>query len=117
MENKIWNANEIKAQILTNDEWLYRAITAINDLQLEDEKVAYTTKYNNGVGFNLYDAKLLTAFAQQIAKRRIINITKTKNNKIDLLTTNQKTEARKRMIKYCKQLEELALKKVQMVLF
>ena len=53
---KIWTCEEIKEHLLSNDQWVARAILALYDRQTADEKVTKSTKVTNGKGFTSYDA-------------------------------------------------------------
>ena len=54
---RTWTKEEIAAKLEADDHWLYRALLAIFDRQTADEKIAYDTKYRNGMGFNSADAR------------------------------------------------------------
>lgn len=92
---RIWTEDEIKALIKTNDKALCRAILRLYNEQTEDEKTTGDTKHSNGVGFNKFDAEILSSFAEFFKRT-------------GFLTAKQMIVARKKMIKYSKQLTRLA---------
>lgn len=95
MSRRIWTEDEIRDYVQTNDKVLYGAIKKLYDEQTADEKVAGETKYYNGVGFNGADSKFMSSVAEFLIRR-------------GYLTERQKFAARKRMMKYTKQLTRLA---------
>ena len=92
---RTWSEEEIKNLVQVNDKVLYGAIKRLYDEQTADEKVAGETKHHNGVGFNGADSKIMSSFAEFL-------------NRTGFLTTKQKAVARKKMVKYTKQLTKLA---------
>lgn len=92
---RIWTEDEIKTLIQENDKVLYGALKKLYAEQTADEQSDGNTKYHNGVGFNGADAKIMSSFAEFL-------------NKTGFLTTKQKAVARKKLIKYNKQLTRLA---------
>ena len=97
MAKRVWTEDEIRDYIQTNDKVLYGAIKKLYDEQTEDEKVAGQTKHYNNVGFNGADSRFMSSVAEFLIKR-------------GYLTEKQKFAARKRMVKYTKQLTRLANK-------
>ena len=95
MAKRIWTEDEIRDYVQTNDKVLYGAIKKLYDEQTEDEKEAGETKHYNGVGFNGADSKFMSSVAEFLIRR-------------GYLTDKQKFAARKRMVKYTKQLTRLA---------
>ena len=61
--------NAIRAQITSRPEAAARAMMKIFANQTEDEKRVEATNHHNNVGFNGTDAKILTSFAKQFAKK------------------------------------------------
>lgn len=92
---KVWTEEEIKNLIQTNDKVLYGALKKLYACQTADEQRAETTKERNGKGFNGVDAPFLSSVAEFLLKR-------------GYLTDKQKACTRKRLVKYNKQLTELA---------
>lgn len=97
MAKRIWTEDEIRDYVQTNDKVLYGAIKKLYNEQTEDEKEAGQTKYYNNVGFNGADSKFMSSVAEFLIRR-------------GYLTEKQKFAARKRMVKYTKQLTRLANK-------
>lgn len=97
MAKRIWTEDEIRDYVQTNDKVLYGAIKKLYNEQTEDEKEAGQTKHYNNVGFNGADSKFMSSVAEFLIRR-------------GYLTEKQKFAARKRMVKYTKQLTRLANK-------
>lgn len=95
MAKRIWTEDEIRDYVQTNDKVLYGAIKKLYNEQTEDEKEAGQTKHYNNVGFNGADSKFMSSVAEFLIRR-------------GYLTDKQKFAARKRMVKYTKQLTRLA---------
>jgi len=94
-KKRIWTEDEIRELVQTNDKVLYGALRNLYNEQTADEQRAGDTEHNNGVGFNGADAKIMSSFAEFL-------------NKTGFLTTKQKAVARKKLVKYNKQLTRLA---------
>ena len=92
---KTWTEEEIKNLIQTNDTVLYRALTKLYACQTADEQKSGETKEHNNIGFNGIDAPIMSSFAEFL-------------NRTGFLTEKQKVIARKKMIKYNKQLTRIA---------
>lgn len=94
--NRKWTPDEIREKLKTDDKWLYRGILAIYKYQLDDEKSSAGTHHLNGVGFNKFDAQMMTdsAIAIQQTGR--------------LPTVKWREAARRRMLKYSGQLARIA---------
>ncbi|HCJ37839.1 MAG TPA: hypothetical protein DHV37_05880 [Erysipelotrichaceae bacterium] len=92
---RVWTEEEIKDLIQSNDEVLYLALKKIYACQTEDEKNSGETKEHNGVGFNSIDAPFMSSLAEFLLKT-------------GFLTSKQKMYARKKLVKYNKQLTRLA---------
>lgn len=92
---KVWTEDEIRDMIQTNDKVLYGALKKIYGEQTADEQRAGETKYHNGVGFNGADSKFMSSICEQLIRR-------------GWLSDKQKYYARKKLIKYNKQLTRLA---------
>ena len=90
-----WTAEEIKNIINRNDRQLCLAIIQIYNCQTDDEKLYKETSHDNGIGFNAFDSKILSSFAEQYLER-------------GSLTKRQLEIARKKMQKYGKQLAKIA---------
>lgn len=92
---RIWTEEEIRNYIQVNDKVLYGALRKLYNEQTSDEQAAGETKHHNGVGFNGADSKIMSSFAEFLKRT-------------GFLTTKQKAIARKKMVKYTKQLTKLA---------
>lgn len=92
---KIWTIEEIKNLMATNDRVLYRALYTLYTYQTTAEQEYGQTIASNGVGFNGCDAEILTSFAKFLMRT-------------GFLTEKQKVLARKKMVKYAKQLTKIA---------
>lgn len=97
IENKkrVWNKNEIKVLVQTNDKVLYGSLKALYDCQTADEKSCKDTKEHNGKGFNGVDAEFLSSCAEFLIKN-------------GFLTPKQKIIVRRKLIKYNNQITKLA---------
>ena len=94
-KRRVWTEDEIKNLVQTNDKVLYGALKKLYAEQTSDEQAAGTTKHYNGVGFNGADAKIMSSFAEFLKKT-------------GFLTPKQKAVARRKLVKYNKQLTRLA---------
>ena len=92
---RIWTEEEIKELVATNDKVLYGALRKLYAQQTADEQKDGETKEHNNVGFNGVDAPIMSSFAEFL-------------NKTGFLTEKQKVIARKKLVKYNKQLTKLA---------
>lgn len=92
---RVWTEEEIKDLIQTNDKVLYGGLRKLYACQTADEQNSGTTKEYNGKGFNGVDAPILSSFCEFL-------------NKTGFLTPKQKAIARKKLVKYNKQLTTLA---------
>ena len=92
---RVWTEEEIKRNIQENDRWLYKALIRLYYCQTADEQSNETTTYRNGKGFNSVDAKFMSSISQFLLKT-------------GKLTDKQKACARKRLVKYTKQLTVIA---------
>lgn len=92
---RVWTEEEIKTLVQKNDKVLYGALKKLYACQTEDEKEDGAANHKNGAGFNGVDAGILTSFCEFL-------------NKAGFLTEKQKVIARKKMVKYTKQLTILA---------
>ena len=92
---RTWTAEEIKNLVQTNDKVLYGALRKLYAEQTCEEQDLNETCEHNGVGFNGVDAPILSSMAQFLERN-------------GFLTNKQKVIARKKLIKYNKQLTRLA---------
>ena len=92
---RTWTEEEIKNLIQSNDKVLYGALRKLYACQTADEKINREANHNNGMGFNGIDAPILTSFCEFLER-------------VGFLTIKQKSIARKKLVKYNKQLTKLA---------
>lgn len=59
--------------LATSPKWALRALTIVYGFQTEDEQHSGETTVSNGMGFSGMDANILSSFAQQIEKGRILS--------------------------------------------
>lgn len=95
LPNKKTRILYIKERLQKDDRWLYRALVCLYERQTEEEKYNKQTSRKNGMGFNAFDAELLTRYAQMIIKG-------------EGLGESQKREARRMIGKYAGQLYEIS---------
>jgi hypothetical protein len=96
MENvKTWTVEEIKSLLLKSNKMVEKSLVKLYALQTEDEKVIGQTVQSNGVGFNGVDSNILSSFAKQVMQGRT-------------LSDKQIIIARKKIVKYAKQLTKIA---------
>lgn len=91
----MWTKEGIQALIQTNDRAVERAVVSIYRYQTYTEKLSKATTDHNGMGFNAFDAEILTSFAEQLLSGWS-------------LTPKQMGIARKKMVRYWRQLLEIA---------
>ena len=92
---RIWTEEEIRNLVQTNDKVLYGALKKLYACQTIEEQNSGMTKEYNGKGFNGVDVPILSSFCEFL-------------NKTGFLTPKQKILARKKLVKYTKQLTVLA---------
>lgn len=92
---KQWTVQEMKELLETNDEVLRRCVIALYEQQTDEEQDAEETIVKNGAGYNGADAKIMSSLAQFAIKNKF-------------LTPKQTALARKKIMKYIKQLTDLA---------
>lgn len=89
-----WTADKVKLSIATNDKAVVQALMKLYSLQTEYEKAVKETSETNRVGFNAFDAEILTSFSQQYEKKQ-------------WLSPKQLQLARKKLLKYSRQLFDI----------
>lgn len=92
---KTWNVDEIKELLKTNDRFVLRSLIKLYSFQTNEEKHCKESTEANNKGFNKFDAKILTPIAQDVVKGNII-------------TENQISYVRNKIMKYAKQLTKIA---------
>lgn len=100
MNRTSWEVNEIKERLINNNELVERGLIILYNLQTKDEKKLFNTHHVNKKGFNKFDANILSSFAEQLLENKH-------------LSPRQLQIARKRILKYSKQLTEIANQKLQ----
>ena len=98
IKNKAWSLESIKELLKRNDRAVERAILLLYSFQTTYEQKCGHTGEKNGVGFNMFDAKILSSFAEQLNSGRI-------------LSSNQITLGRKLIMKYSEQIFNYMLSK------
>ena len=95
VNKKVWSKAEIKELLMTNDKAVARGLVALYNCQTDNEQFGECTTESNGVGFNKFDAELMTNMAKwYIAK--------------GFLTSKQIAIVRKKIVKYAGQLTAIA---------
>lgn len=92
---RTWTEEEIRNLVQVNDKVLYGALRKLYACQTAEEQSSGMTKEYNGKGFNGVDAPILSSFCEFL-------------NKTGFLTPKQKVLARRKLVKYTKQLTVLA---------
>lgn len=92
----MWTKDQIVEMLQTNDRAVTRAVVAIYKRQTADEQRSETTRVSNNIGFNHADAPYLSWCAKYAINRR------------SNLSGKHLEKSRKRMMKYWKQLLEIA---------
>lgn len=95
----MYTKNDITKMLETSDTAVQRALIAIWERQTASEKASQNTHINNSVGFNGFDAGILSSFAEQLQTK-------------GWLSTKQMVITRKRIMKYAGQLADIANEKL-----
>ena len=96
-----WTEQMVKDALDRSAENVCKAVVTIYRKQTQEERNSYSTRVTNGVGFNKFDAEILTSFAKQIIYNKDMG-------RRYLLSYKQVEIARKKMRKYAKQLAKIA---------
>lgn len=102
--------DEIRALLQTNNYAVEEALLRLHARQTPSEQARQATTDDNGVGFNAFDAQILSSFAQQIAVNR------GGYPRGRRLSEKQMTIARKKVLRYLGQIYQMALDKAGQVL-
>jgi hypothetical protein len=94
MEKK-WNVETIKHLLETNDDMVYLSLIQLYNQQDDIEKRLGETCINNGRGFNGVDSPFMSSCAEFYLKKK-------------QLTPRQLTKVRKTIMKYSRQITNLA---------
>lgn len=100
-----WTVEQIKHNLQRYDNWVVRGTSAIYKFQTAIEQCHNVTVEDNGVGFNAVDALIMCSFAQQIEAWN--NADEATRHKMPL-SAKQIAIARKKILKYAKQLTKIA---------
>lgn len=92
---KVWKVEEIRELLLNNNRMVGNSLIQLRNCQTLEELEGKHTSELNGKGFNSFDAELLTNLADYYELR-------------GLLTRRQLEVARKRILKYARQLTVIA---------
>ena len=92
---KIWTEDEILRGLIFRDYWVIRALIRLYNRQTEDEKKTKETFQDNNMGFNKWDSGFLSAMAERAIRNQSF-------------TQKEIREIRRRIIKYKKQLTQIA---------
>lgn len=93
--SKIWTKEEIQNLLKNNTGFAVRSLVKIYQYQTADEQSTQTTAEYNGVGFNGFDAEIMSKFAVYFME----------NN---YLSEKQVAIVKKRIYKYAGQLTKIA---------
>lgn len=94
-EKKVWTKEEVRENLMSNQEWLERGILAIFRQQTADEQSGEYTRWYNRHGFSSADASYLTYTANWLLSGKH-------------LTGYHVEKARRRLLKYAGQLAKIA---------
>jgi len=90
-----WTREQMAEYVVNNDQVLYGALLALYDCQTADEKSDGYTKVYNGAGFNGTDSMFLSSVSESLKK-------------YGRLTDKQKVVTRCKLVKYMRQITNLA---------
>jgi hypothetical protein len=96
----VWSPARIREKILSSDVMLERSIVKIFEHQTREEQNANVTVEHNKVGFTAFDAEILSSYAHRIQSN-------TRQRQGERLTVPMRIIARRRMVKYAKQLAKI----------
>lgn len=69
---KNYTINEIREYLKYSDRFVVNSLIKMYTLQTSDEQVNKATTHHNGVGFNAFDANILSDIAKQCIERKFI---------------------------------------------
>ena len=101
----VWTKEALLDKLATSDIMVERSLLIMYSRQTMDEQLTKNTSNENGVGFTVTDATILSSFAQRVIGEQISNIPEGRrmSNKMRAIT-------RYRLAKYSRQLLEVANK-------
>ena len=97
-----WTREELKAMLLKSDHAVCRALVAIWNFQELDEKGIGSSHHQNKVGFSGVDAEICTSLVDFYNER-------------GFLSKKQMIIARKKALKYTRQLQKIANKEYEKI--
>lgn len=95
-------AMEIRALLETRQDAVEKATVLIYQRQTDAEKAAQITVEKNGVGFNAFDAGIMTSYAEYILENRW------GRPRGHILSPKQLAVARKKIVRYVGQIASIA---------
>jgi len=95
---RIWTVDQIKVKIAKSNVFVERSLRVLFSFQTPLEQESETTHVDNGAGFNSCDANILSSFAKQCDPIRNF---RSEGNRLSLKQLNL---ARRKLVKYAKQL-------------
>lgn len=63
----------VKGKLSTDPVWAKHALLKIYEFQTQEEQRSKDTRFNNGVGFNGVDGRILSSLASQLQKKRTLS--------------------------------------------
>ena len=96
---KVWTVNEVESNLLSNPIWVEKAIVALFNRQTISEHDSEVTTNSNNVGFTAFDASKMSYYAKWCLNGRH-------------LSGHHLDNARKKILKYKKQLTKIANKEI-----
>lgn len=102
----MYTKEQIAEKLEQDNRWLVRGLLALYKRQTADELENATTSHRNGMGFNAYDANLLTGFARQIQAWQ--DTPEDERRYANPLSTIQYRVLRQKMMRYAGQLTRIA---------
>lgn len=100
---KVWTKDEVRSLLERSDEAVYRGIVAIDNRQLVEERVEGNAVVHNGRGFGKFDAKFGGKMAELVRQWQ-----RGESAYAAPLSYNQTLATRKLLLKYTRQLTEIA---------
>jgi len=98
----LWTPAMIREKILASDKMLERSISKIYAQQTTSEQNIGATVEHNKIGFTAFDAEFLSSLAQQLERHAHLGTREGQR-----LSSAQIPVARRKMVKYAKQLSKL----------
>lgn len=100
---KVWTKDEVRSLLERSDEAVWKGIVAIDNRQTSEERAVESAVVHNGRGFGKYDA----AFGGKMA-RLVREWQEGKSEYANPLSYPQTLATRKLLLKYTRQLAEIA---------